>query len=310
MRTRRILTSLIGLLLALGLAACGPDEEPENNENNEPDGGVQDAGDAGDADDGGQEDADDGGQEDADDGGQEDGGDADDDGGGDMPEPNPDAADQIQDIVDGETGAIDEAAVTYVREEHGIDAAGFFLQATPEGPALFVVAEDEDVEVGDIVSLEVTEVNDEADGRTEATDYEGLSVEESGYDVEELVQEVSETDDLVTNLDDYSQELISADVEAVGSFGFAGDGHQSAQIETDGVFDEENFELRVTSAIYEDLALDEGCALAVGPTPLWRYQDTAQVSARSLDDIEGGFCEDPTGFEEAVATAEDEVRVE
>ena len=124
---------------------------------------------------------------------------------GPMPEPDPAAAAQIQavrDLCDRDATeepfcsegsvAISGAAVTYIKESNGSgnDDAGFFLQATQEGPAIFVLGDASTLSVGDIVDVNITEAA-LSGGIISAAAFDGLTVNESGYDVSLLAQDIT-----------------------------------------------------------------------------------------------------------------------
>ncbi len=196
----------------------------------------------------------------------------------------------------GLTLPIDGAWVTYVKGAVGLDPAGFFLQVAATGPALFVAVDPATLTpqpaVGDAVSLTVTTMTTVNTMRV-AGAISGFSVLSSGNDVTVLAQEVSSATDLVSDLDSYEVELISVTGTVAGTFHFAGTGHQSARFETAGITSETSLQLRVPDTILPAVGLAQGCEVQVQYTPLWRYDDRAQISIWATQDASLISCPAP-----------------
>ena len=79
---------------------------------------------------------------------------------------NPQSAEDIATVRGSEPGPVDvtinEVMVTTVRPEIGRDAAGFFVQATQQGPALFIAHDPAPagLQAGSIVNFRVTDCSD------------------------------------------------------------------------------------------------------------------------------------------------------
>ena len=316
MMCRRGLTWFFAAMLALSLTACSDDDDNDNNGQPTMDAGdVTDVADAEDDVSDAQDDVSDAAdaEDDATDvtdaTDTQDTADAPDDGA-----PDPDAATQIADVLDGNTGTISGAAVTYVRMSFGSDDPGFFVQATQDGPAIFVAIDptdpdgsEVDLEQGDIITFDAT-ATETANGITYVTEIANLVEEASNYDVTPLTQNVTDNADWVTNLDNYTSELLLADVEITGEFDFAGSGFLAAQVDTSAITENENLVLRIPELIQDQLGLHNGCSLTVGPTPLWRFNETAQLSVWNLADVSNVTCE-ATELQEAVALSDTEVEL-
>jgi hypothetical protein len=320
---RKLLAVFFVLLLAGGMSACaGCDDDDENNDNNvQQDSGMDVEDDTGM--DTGMDTSEDTGMDTSEDTGM----DTSEDTGGDTAdttdttdtadadagtiEPDPAASAQITTVLGGTNATIEQVAVTYTKPETGGDSAGFFVQAEQTGPALFVevdpTAVDPDIVKGDILTFDVTDT-DSANDINKATAIENIDYLGSGYDVSQLAQDVSDATDLVSALDDYTAELLTADVTVVDDFGFAGGGHEAAQVETAGITGNEDLLFRAPSNFVETYGLQNTCTLTVGPTPMWRYQGEAQLSAYYIEDISNVDCPAPTVVG-ATATAETEVQV-
>jgi len=216
---------------------------------------------------------------------------------------------QIQAVLDATPGSVtlmvEDAMVTYVKPaiDSGVDGAGFFVQAAQMGPALYVNVDPTTLTpaptVGAQVDFRVTEVSvdDASAGGTTivyASAIDMFNEDSSGGDVSSLVQEVSMVD-LVTNLDDYIGELVELTATIDGAFTFAGSGFSAAQITTDGVATAtSDLRLRVPDSVRAGSALGAGCTVDVGPTPMWRFDTTAQPSAWTAADFTVTSCPSPT----------------
>ena len=191
---------------------------------------------------------------------------------------------------------IQGAYVTYMKPEVANDPPGFTVQAELEGPALYINVDpatlDPQPQVGDLVAFTVTQLNTLWAMRHAAaiTDWE---VHGSGFDVNELVQDITDKTDVISQIQDYDTELVAATVDIVGSFGSAGTGYLSARIETAGISGNDNYLIRLPSALNDNLDLQPGCAVHILGTPLWRYNTVAQVSAWTMDDIAIASCPQP-----------------
>lgn len=176
--------------------------------------------------------------------------------------------------------------VTATRAALGNDPAGFFVQASAEGPALFVMDEIATPQVGDTVAFTVVTAGKAQDVAVRAaTEIGGVTVLGSGVDLTPWVQELSAVDYTGGNLDAYECELVSLTTTLIGDFGFAGDEHGAASVSVSGGGDGAAV-LRVPNSLLQaHPSLGVGCSVDVGPTPLWRYQGTAQPSAFVADDL-------------------------
>ncbi|MEZ4249094.1 MAG: hypothetical protein R3B99_12745 [Polyangiales bacterium] len=192
---------------------------------------------------------------------------------------------------DAVTLMINDAVVTYVKPaiDDMEDGAGFFLQAEQTGPALYVGVDPSTLtpapEVGDVVTLRVTNLATSGGGLRYATSVDMLTVDSSDHSVDFLVQEVSAVD-LVTNLDQYPAELISLVGTIETEFAGAGTGFSAAQITTAGVATTtSSLRFRIPQSVLSTLTIGTGCDIDLGPTPLWRFTTTAQPSAWAAADV-------------------------
>jgi hypothetical protein len=195
--------------------------------------------------------------------------------------------------------AVPGAVVTYLRPAVGTAPAGFFVQATPTGPAIVVevdpAATAPALAAGDTIDFRITELGTVFGARTVRA-IADLAVVANGFPVTSFVQDVTAATDLVTALDSYESELVSADCTLVGSFASAGSGHVSSQIDTAGVIGDSNLRLRMPSTLRVALAkkhdLREGCMLEV-TGPMWRFNAQAQPSVYFAEDLTVVECPEP-----------------
>jgi len=217
--------------------------------------------------------------------------------------PDPQAAEDIASIRAAEPGPIDvtvgRVMVTTVRGEIGRDAAGFFVQATQQGPGLFIAYDPAPAGLthGSLVTFRATDCADSY-GQRIVTGLTGLEVVGRG-DLATMVQEVSQADDLVSNLGSYEAEILSAQITLVGGMEFAGNGFVGAAIDTNGL-PASGLIFRIPETLQAEINLAPGCVLrATGP--MWRYRDTAQLSVYELGAVANVDCPG-TIILEAVAT--------
>ena len=224
--------------------------------------------------------------------------------------PDPQSAEDIATVRAAEPGPVDvpisQVMVTTVRPEIGRDAAGFFIQATRQGPALFVAHDPAPagLQAGSIISLRVTDCSDSF-GQRIVTGITGLQVLGRG-DATALIQDVAQADDLVSNLDGYEAELLSAQITIVGAMEFAGNSFVAATVDTEVLFGSD-LRFRIPDGLQEQINLAPGCVLNfVGP--MWRYRDTAQLSVYNASAVTDINCPG-TVIIDAVAPRPTEVRL-
>ena len=189
------------------------------------------------------------------------------------------------------------AWVTYVRPQIGNDPAGFFVQAAPTGPALFIAVDPETVDpspaVGDAVGLAVA-ATARQDGQLRATAISGFTRLSGSNDVASWVQDLSAAADVVIDLEAYESELITVTGTITGAFERAGAEHRRIRLATEGLRDDPNLSFRVVSDVVDALGLLPGCTVAIGPTPMWRFGAIAQPSAWRIEDVSVVACAEAT----------------
>ncbi|WP_158542653.1 lamin tail domain-containing protein [Lujinxingia litoralis] len=204
---------------------------------------------------------------------------------------------QIADLLangPGDDGKmIEGVTVTYVRPLVGDESAGFFVQASAGGPALFVaVAEGEamPVEVNDVVDFRVLTV-DSFGSSTWADSFDSLNVNAGAGNREALITDLTGAADLITDLDSYAHRLVSAELTITGELEtFAGAGHQAYSVSNGAVGGDDDVKLRMPTELRESLGLAVGCDVDVTATPLWRFDATAQFMAYNSSELSVENC--------------------
>ncbi|MEM9072187.1 MAG: lamin tail domain-containing protein [Myxococcota bacterium] len=188
--------------------------------------------------------------------------------------------------------------VTFVRSAVDPDPAGFFVQAEMMGPAVFVAIDPTTITpeptVGDVVDFDVTETSVSGD-QTRVTALDAYTRDSMGADVSALAQDLSAADDIVSALANYESELVSFTGTLAGFADGAGGEYLGMRLVTAGM-DDEDFILRAEEALYLSENLRAGCMVSVGPSPLWRFRDTAQAQVYTAADLTvEGACDPVTG---------------
>lgn len=186
--------------------------------------------------------------------------------------------------------------VTYVKPSIGGDAAGFFVQATFEGPALFVAVDPillSPVPVaGDYIRFTIDQMGTSL-GMRRATAISGFARVDQNRCLAPLTQDLSVATDVVTNVDGYESERIDLDATVAGAFSAAGTGYVAAQIHTTGLSGDGNFRVRVPATLQDAIDLATNCSVQLRGTPLWRANSVAQPSAWRAEDLLLTECPDP-----------------
>jgi hypothetical protein len=223
---------------------------------------------------------------------------------------DPAAGQQIATIRSAEAGAINVVVstvmVTATRPEHGLDVAGFFVQANRSGPAIFVAHNPaaNGIQAGTLLSFTATECADSY-GQRIVTSLSDLLLRGEG-DALDMLQDVNAADDLESALGDYEAEYLDADVTLTGGMGFAGNSFAGAPVNTTGMLGT-GLVLRLPDTLQMRLQLVEGCSLTI-KGPMWRYRVTPQLSAYSGDALSNIECP-ATALTEALAMSSSEVRL-
>jgi hypothetical protein len=191
---------------------------------------------------------------------------------------------------------VEGAPVTYVTPAIGLDPPGFFVQAEPNGPALFVAVDSATLlpppVPGDRAAFTITALTT-AGGRRQATAIAGYERRGGGFPVGALAQPVSDASDLVSAVSSYESEMVRLVGTVVGPFVDAGLHFQSAPMDTAAVAGDPALALRLPTAVADTRDIATQCTFDLGPTPLWRNGSTAQPSAWTVGDLALVACAAP-----------------
>jgi hypothetical protein len=196
------------------------------------------------------------------------------------------------------------------------DGAGFFVQASPMGPALFVrtpLPTVPAVAAGSTVSMKVTATATLSQLRA-VTGFEMLSVTGSAP-LAAYVQNVSNVDFNAPNASaNYESELVTvAGTVAGAGFTAAGRGYSAAPFVTAGssLLPDAGpglLRLRLPTPLVSSEDLTAGCTVTVDSRPLWRFNTQAQVSPFEKADLTEVTCPAPKLLT-AKATSTDRVEL-
>jgi hypothetical protein len=191
--------------------------------------------------------------------------------------------------------AIDLAVVTYVKPGVSTESSGFFLQAEPSGPALFVAVNPADLNprpvAGDRVSLVATE-KATVNGLVHVTAVTAFLQNSRGESVEPLRANVTSVD-LPAAVNTYESELISITGAPSDTFAASGSGYVAAPLSTTGSASNPNLQLRLPATLQDQLDVSRNCNVTA-KAPLWRNNAQAQASAWTSQDLTIQSCPAPT----------------
>jgi hypothetical protein len=202
------------------------------------------------------------------------------------------------------------AVVTYLKPAVDSDSAGFFVQVSAQGPAIFVAVNPTTLtptpKPGDVVSFRATALGTlfRLAQITALTSWKVAT--DGGVSVVGLVQNLSGATDLVSNLDGYESELVELHGTIDGGFVTRG-GYETAFFATTALASA-NVRVRLASALRDDKDVGPTCDVNLGPAPLWRQDSQAQPSAWMGPDLTVNSC-GPLAVVAARAAAGDKVRV-
>jgi hypothetical protein len=206
----------------------------------------------------------------------------------------------IRDAIDAAgTSAlpVSGAFVTYVRPLVGSDAAGFYIQAQRQGPAIFVAMDPAALSpspvAGDRVSFTAAAYGT-VSGVREVTSVQGYVRQSQGNSLSGLVQDLSSAADLVTALDSYESELVRLTGATItGDFTNGGTGFQGAPLDTSALVGNSFLRLRVATGLRTSLDLAVGCKVDLPGTPLGRFSATCEPTAWTATDLAAVDCPAP-----------------
>ncbi|MBP6629148.1 MAG: hypothetical protein KBG28_21135 [Kofleriaceae bacterium] len=192
---------------------------------------------------------------------------------------------------------VDGATVTFLRPALGGDVAGFTVQAEPTGPALLVTVDPAGLSpalaVGDVVGFTITGMGGAGRQQRLATTITNLRRFGSGPVPPGWVQDVGMVSTLVADVGAYEHELVRTSATISGPFTIAGTGFEQATITTAAVPASPDLRLRLPSALGALIDLSPGCLVELGPTPLGRFSQVAQLAAFTSADVRITSCPPP-----------------
>jgi hypothetical protein len=203
-------------------------------------------------------------------------------------------------------GSLSGAVVTYLKATIGADPGGFFVQAGPTGPAIFVAVDPMTLTpaptVGDLVAFDATasSYSNQLPTVTAVANFQRLA---SGTPTTGLAQDLTAATNVSTGLDTLDSELITMRGVLDAGFAAAGTGFVSAHLATTAS-PADNVRFRVPLALNTStLDLQQGCDVTVGPSPMWRFNTQAQPSAWVAGDVTIHSCPAPTVVSAAASSA-------
>lgn len=174
------------------------------------------------------------------------------------------------------------------------DAEGFFLQASANGPAIFVEATDAGVSPGDLVTLRVL-----AAGRRTATaprsvtEFSQLIRSSAGNPVSGYARDISAVDFTQPGVVDlYESRLINLAGVAQGMSMFSF-GYRLIVLQTAGVPDAGAVRFRMQAPLFDQQDFTAGCSVVVSGIPLWRNGSAATPTAQTVAELNGSSCPPP-----------------
>jgi hypothetical protein len=177
------------------------------------------------------------------------------------------------------------ALVTYVKPQIGSptnDPAGFTIQASQTGPALFVAVDPmtttPPLSRGDVVSFTITALATTG-GQKRATAITGLVRHSTGANYAMFTQNVTAATDLVTAIDNYESELVDVTGTVPGMFVASGAGFEKTAFHTTGISGTATFVLRVPAALRDAIDLVPTCTVTLDDTPVGRFNAETQLTA-------------------------------
>lgn len=207
-----------------------------------------------------------------------------------LPDVNPTATSAaIQSFLDAPAGTlsppivIPNGFVTYIKPLVGVDDPGFFVQAQPDGPAMFVsvTASTFSVQVGDRITFSVGQVVALSGGLEAAGAITNLTIHDRGHPVQNLntatpsglAADRSSASDLQTNvIAGYESELVRLTGTIASASNASGTGHVGYNITTAGMTTAAGtFRLRVPDTFADTLDIVQTCNFTLKAGPVWRF---------------------------------------
>jgi hypothetical protein len=178
----------------------------------------------------------------------------------------------------------------------GVEPEGFFVQADPAGPAMFVAvpASTDAVQPGDLISFTVTAAGRNA-GLRQITSYTGFTRSSMGNPVGPYVQSINAVDFVNPNsLNDWESRIVSMSAAVTQNPTSAGTGYRAMNVATSGTPDGgTSLRLRLSNTLADAEDLQPGCSVNLGSGAMWRFNTGAQPSAFTPAHLTGTTCPAP-----------------
>jgi hypothetical protein len=187
------------------------------------------------------------------------------------------------------------------------DPAGFFLQASQNGPALFIAVDPSTVAggllQGDTVDLTVDTVK-VLNGLRVVTAISSVTrMATTPSPISGLVASATAADFLATGtLDGFESRLVSFDGVSTTEAAAIGSGYKGINFNTTGTPDAgSNLRLRMPTALADAQYFGPGCTFTVTGVPMWRFTGSAQPSPFVQSEITNIVCPAPAPISAASA---------
>ncbi|MBA3502701.1 MAG: hypothetical protein H0T65_20235, partial [Deltaproteobacteria bacterium] len=190
------------------------------------------------------------------------------------------------------------AVVTYIKPQTGSlinDPAGFTIQASKMGPAIFVAVDPATTNPvlarGDVISFTVTDLVT-VGGQKRVTGISNLTRISTGFDVTTLSQDITTATDVVSAIDNYDSELVDV-TGTLSTTGSSGSGFEKFQLTTTGLTSA-MYVVRVPSTLRDAVDMVSTCTVTLKDTPVGRFGMETQLAAFFANDLTVASCPAPT----------------
>jgi hypothetical protein len=228
----------------------------------------------------------------------------------------PDGIKEARAATDGanQTLAIHHVVVTYIKPQVNTttDPAGFTIQASKEGPALFISVDPASLSpapaVGDTVDFTITTMGTVGMQRRALalSDFNRVA---QGANVGNLAQDISAATDLVSAVDNYDSELVTISGTAFEDFVGSGTNFKKSGFNTTGITNDTNLQLRAPQALVDAIDMAKGCTITATNVTMGRFNLQAQIGVFSASDVTLTNCPAPV-VASATALSATSIRVD
>lgn len=203
------------------------------------------------------------------------------------------ASELLQAVRNGSYASIYRATVTYLKPQVASEPAGFFLQAMPQGPAVFVAVGPSTLSpepaVGDRVSFDFSTLST-SNGMHQITGLSNWQVSSRGHPILPLVQDIGLGAHLPADLE---SELVGF-AAVLGPLSAIGGEYVGAPITTATWGPASGVQLRIPQELQDSMDLSANCAVTLSAVPFWVSGAAGFPSAYSTQDFVSVSCPAPT----------------